>query len=203
MSSLESTTPQAGWWPLFCFPEGGTTAQVCSFPLANGPWLACLLCLLPVYQSSGPCLRECSQEASHRVKGGVVWHMALCGHILLSWSVPSPQLWSPHNKVLNAVTRKGVSSAASHTAGEARCSLTGFLFPLQEKPWAVPSQGWYDAGKVKLFLLPTPMHSNLFYSSGMLFFSSGNLNFHKGSLVLRWFPKLVFCRHSHTAAKRS
>ena len=69
---------------------------------------------------------------------------------LLICSLPS--VMEPHNKVLNIVREKGVSSAASHTVGGVRHSPLAFSFPWGRN-YELCHLG--DAGKDKL-LLPTP-----------------------------------------------
>lgn len=58
-------------------------------------------------------------------------------------------------------------------------------------PW-----GRSDFGKIKLFLLPTPMHPNsklIFFSPvACWIFSSGNLDFSKVSLIRGWLPESMF-----------
>ena len=56
-----------------------------------------------------------------------------------------------------------------------------------------------DAGKVKLFLLPSPVRPNLYF---WLQWYAGNLDLHKGSLVHGWLCKTVFSRGFWTMAKR-
>ena len=179
MFTLELTTHQADWWELlFYFPGGGKTAQVCGFFLADRPWLACLLCLPLVYQSSGSFL--CDQP---QIKGWccLLYTCLFVVGIPTLWvyvaprSASSSQLWSPHNKVLNAVREKGVSSAAFHKVREARHSLTGFLSPSGETMCCFPWD-WYDAGKV-IASLSHPKATKLFF-----FFSSG--------MLLFWNPEL-------------
>lgn len=167
MSTLEPTTHQADWWELlFYFPGDGTTAQVCGFFLADRPWLACLLCLPLVYQSSGSFL--CDQP---HIKGKccLPYTCLFVVDIPTLWVYVAPlissssQLWSPHNKVLNAVREKGVSSAAFHKVREARHSLTGFLSPSGETMCCFPWE-WYDAGKV-IVSLSHPKATKLFFLS--------------------------------------
>lgn len=108
---------------------------------------------------------------SHTLKGSVVCltpvclllTYPLCGCMLPPWSASSSQLWSPHNKVLNAVREKGVSSAAFHKVREARHSLTGFLSPSGETMCCFPWE-WYDAGKV-IVSLSHPKATKLFFLS--------------------------------------
>lgn len=97
------------------------------------------------------------------------------------------------------------SLARSHSAGEVRCSFTHFDFNLQEKslakemipwPWGVSVWRTSDAGAVKLFLLASPVCSNVYFSAPTMCwnFSSGNLDFHKISHIYEWLSKTVFFR---------
>lgn len=87
---------------------------------------------------------------------------------------------------------RNISLARSHSAGEVRCSFTHSHFNLQEKslakemiPWQWGVSVWRtsDAGAVKLFLLASPVCSNVYFSGAPTTmcwkFSSGNLDFHK------------------------
>ena len=97
------------------------------------------------------------------------------------------------------------SLARPHRAGEVRCSFTHSHFTLQGKslakkiiPWHWGMSVWRtsDGGTVKLFLLTSPVCSNVYFSAPTmcLNFSSGNLDFHKTSHIYEWLSKTVFFR---------
>lgn len=70
----------------------------------------------------------------------------------------------------------------------------------------MPPQGRDDASKLKLFLLPTPMHLNSYFccccSNRVLELLLWNLDFHKGSLVYGWLSERVFSRVSQIMTER-
>lgn len=94
------------------------------------------------------------------------------------WYVPNPGCYSPssslplshaaHLSILDGIRKKWASLTASHTAGEAGCSLACSNFPLWVRSqtkggglswhWTVMPWGKGDASKVKLFILLFSTH---------------------------------------------
>lgn len=69
---LDPTTYQASCrYTLFCFPNGGTTAQICGFFLVHRPWSAFCTCFLPT-RACSPQSWELHKEPDG-CKGGEVW----------------------------------------------------------------------------------------------------------------------------------
>lgn len=102
---------------------------------------------------------------------------------------------------------------SSHLAGElGKRTPNALTFPTGEIKgweglswhWSVPLWRRSDAGNVRLFLLPSPMHPNLiyFFPTACWNFSTKTLDFDRCSPICRWLSKTVFPRNSQNTAKR-
>lgn len=170
MPTPEPTTHQAAWWRLLFYFRGvGTTAQVCGFSLGDRPQLACLLCLPLVYQSFGSFLWDCSQETSHRLKGGVfcltpvclLLAYPLCGCVLTPYLLPTLSYGAPTTRFWMLWERKESLQQHSKKLGKPDIHSLA-LFPLQEKLCAVSLGSGMMVAK-SLFLLATPKQPNLVF----------------------------------------
>lgn len=132
------------------------------------------------------------------LKGGLMMEflIRLVASMFLRY-VPNPGCYPPNCWLLSSHAArdspleagdKWASLAASHIAVEARCSYTVYPFPLWEKlqakrallGWAVLPCRRDDVGRVKLFLLPSPMclDSNIFAPVVCWNFPTRLLGFH-------------------------
>ena len=106
--------------------------------------------------------------------------------------------------VLDGARKKWVSFPEYCTDGKARCSLPHSHSPPWGKSWsedfscdwAVPPWERNDAGKVKLFLLPSSICPILDFFVAVLtlywIFSIRLFTFHKDTLICGWLPNLLF-----------
>lgn len=192
------------WMPVFCFPEGGTTSQVCGFSLANTAWSAFWVSSLPTRLCSHCSLEPPREQAT---EWGLVW---VWGKFILLLPFGNLICYSPN--LFPLFSHEAPSLKASSGCCERVMSLFG------RGPCCWGSQVF-----THWLSLPSPLRRNhqlsslalncatfeegwcwqrwdiplTHFNADKLFFpsliecwnSSGNLDFHEGSLTS--FPKVL------------